>query len=184
MTWSPLAPPCLCETPKTRWRAVPWTAGTGLDLGCGREKLFDTEFAIGLDNGQDLQPIAANLKVDVLKELPFASGVYDYAYSSFLLQRAPYADCPRILREWFRVIKVGAALVLYLPDEDVYPKCNEPERSIVAESGNDALQAWNVNYDRLVEAMKRTTYNWDLCHFEKCSNDDEYALFSVWRKLK
>ena len=183
MTWSPLAPPCPCETPKTRWRTVPWTGGTGLDLGCGREKLFDTEFVIGLDDGRE-GPIQANLKADVFKDLPFATGVYDYAYSSFVLQQAPYKDVPQILREWMRVIKVGACLILYLPDEEQFPKCNEPEREIAAEAGNDTKQAWNVNYDRVIVAVARTAWNWDLCHFERCDKNDEYALFFVFRKLR
>ena len=187
MVWSPLAPNPHNETPKTRWRCVPWTPGKGLDVGCGRERLFDTEFVVGVDNGQDAErlgiPIQANMRADA-KELPFAAGYWDFVYSSFLLQQFPYKDVPNVLREWMRVIKIGGTLVLYLPDEDQVPKVTDPELKLIAEPQSDGAQQWNVNYARVVAAMEKVHFNWDLCHFEKCDKEDEYALFFVFRRLK
>ena len=83
MVWSPLAPPCQNETAKTRWRAVPYTAGKGLDIGCGLERLFDTEFVIGIDNGQDAgkHNIVANMKLDARDLSQLAGGSWDFVYS-------------------------------------------------------------------------------------------------------
>jgi len=187
MTWSPLATACTNETPKTRWRAVPFTAGKGLDLGCGRERLFDTEFVLGVDNGQgdgSGGPIQANMKLDARDLSPLSAGQWDFVYSSFLLQTFPYKDVPNVLREWMRVVKTNGNLVLYLPDSEVYPKCAEPELGIVAEGGGNPEYKWNVTYQRLVAAMKKTHFNWDLVWFEQCHTDDEYAIFAVFRKLK
>jgi len=186
MVWSPLAPNAFNETPKTRWRAVPWTPGKGLDIGCGKERLFDTEFVIGLDNGQEgerIGAIQANLRADA-RELPFQAGHWDFVYSSFLLQQFPYKDVPNVLREWCRVIKKGGTLVLYLPDEDEVPKVTDPSINLIAEPQSDPLQQWNVNYARVVAAMEKVHFNWDLCYVEKCNRDDEYALFFVFRMLK
>ena len=186
MTWSPLAPPCKCETPKTRWRTVPYTAGRGLDLGCGAERLFDTEFVIGIDDGHDARhfgsPVAANLQIDAKNLLPLSSGSWDYVYSSWLLQYFPYADVPGVLREWMRVLKPLGLLVLYLPDASQFPKCNE--EGVSPEPGAPPMHKWNVTYDRLVEALEKTHWNWDIIDFQHCDQDDEYSLFMVVRKLK
>jgi SAM-dependent methyltransferase len=165
---------------------VPYTAGRGLDLGCGRERLFDSEFVTGVDDGSDqfYNPlvVAANLKLDVKELTPLASGGWDYVYSSFVLQEFPYKDVPNVLREWLRVLKVNGNLCLYLPDADQYPKC--AEEGVATEPGAFLGNKWNVTYDRVVEALKKTQWNWDLIDFQVCDKDDEYALWFVIRKLK
>jgi predicted SAM-dependent methyltransferase len=187
MTWKYDAPQG-GESLKTRWRAVPFTRGTGLDLGCGMEKFMQTEFVIGIDNNIDAQlfnrPARAELYMDCKELSRFAAGGFDFAFSSHLLEHLPYKDVPGILREWMRVVRIGGHLVLYLPDEDQYPKCAEPERGIAEEPYVNKDHKWNVNYDRVVAAMERTGHNWDLVHFEKCSGDDEYSLFFAFKKLK
>lgn len=185
MTWSPLSPPSTGETHKTRWRAVPYTHGKGLDLGCGREKLFETEFVVGVDNGCDSDCMAtANIRMDVKDLSQFSAGSWDFAFSSFVLQYFPYKEVPNVLREWMRVIKVGGCLCLYLPDEDQYPKCPEPEREIVAETGAWSAHKWNVNYARVVAAMEKVAFNWDLIEYQQCADEQEYALWFVFRRLK
>ena len=186
MVWSPLAPPCQNETAKTRWRAVPYTAGKGLDIGCGLERLFDTEFVIGIDNGQDAgkHNIVANMKLDARDLSQLAGGSWDFVYSSFLLQYFPYKDVPNVLRDWMRLLKVGGCLSLYLPDSEQYPKCAEPELEIFAEAGSNPEQKWNVTYKRLVAALEKVAFNWDLVEYQVCGSDDEYALWFVIRRLK
>jgi predicted SAM-dependent methyltransferase len=183
LTWSPLnPPPAGGEVQKTRWRTVPYTAGKGLDLGCGVAKLFETEFVFAIDDGSEASN--ANMRADARDLSQFSAGSWDYVFSSFLLQYFPYKEVPNALREWMRLIKVGGCLCLYLPDEEQYPKCNEPERSIVAESGANPRHAWNVNYARVVAAMEKLGFNWDLVEFQQCAGDDEYALWFVFRRLK
>jgi SAM-dependent methyltransferase len=193
MVWSPLAVPCSDETAKTRWRAVPFTAGKGLDLGCGKSKLFETEFCLGIDNGYDAERfgtvIQANIKMDAKDLSQLAGGGWDYVYSSFLLQYFPYKDVPNVLRDWMRLLKVNGNLILYLPDADAYPKCAEPgegigSESTAAEPGAHPEQKWNVTYQRLVQAMEKLAFNWDFIHYEQCTADDEYAHFAVFRRLK
>ena len=176
------------ESCKTRWRAVPFTRGTGLDIGCGSEKFMGTDFVIGIDSGKDAQlfniQINANLIMDCVDLKRFSTGAYDFVFSSHLLEHFPKKEVPAILREWMRVVKVGGNLVLYLPDEDQYPKCNEPERGLTEEAWVNKDHKWNVSYDVVVEMMEKTGHNWDLIYFEKCKDDDEYSLFFVFKKLK
>ncbi len=188
MTWSPLnPPPAGGEVQKTRWRSVPYTHGKGLDLGCGNQKLFETEFVFGIDNGQDTElglVINANFRADCRDLSQFAAGSWDYVFSSFLLQYFLYKEVPNVLREWMRLIKVGGCLCLYLPDEAQFPKCAEPELGTVAESGAHPSQKWNVTYGRVVAAMEKLGFNWDLVEYQQCSANDEYALWFVFRRLK
>lgn len=187
MVWTAGAPYGVTEVAKTRWRAVPFTSGKGLDLGCGAQRLFNTEFVVSIDNGAGVQfgqQIVANLQMDAKELTTFAANSWDYVFSSYLLQEFEYKDVPTVLRDWMRVVKPGGFLVLYLPDEDQVPKVAEPERGIVAQAGTMPLQKWNVNYERLVEAMKKTHWNWDLVYYEVCSEADEHSLFFVWKKLK
>ena len=106
-------------------------------------------------------------------------------FSSHLLEHFPKKDVAGILREWMRVVRIGGNLILYLPDEDQYPKCKEVERGFMEnEPWVNQTHFWNVNYDEVVAQMERTGFNWDLVYFEKCSQDDEYSLFFCFRKLK
>ena len=187
MTWSPLRPNNFNETPKTRGRAVPWCAGKGLDIGCGKERLYDTEFVLGIDNGYGAErwgmAVQANIRGDA-RQLPFSPQAFDYVYSSFLLQSFPYKEVPDVLRHWCSVIKKGGCLCLYLPDESQVPKVIEPERDIAPESQHDPDQKWNISYERVVQAMEKLHFNWDLVEFKRCSSDEEYALWFVFRMLK
>jgi len=169
----------VAETPKTRWRTVPYTGGRGLDLGCGAERLFNTEFVLSIDNGHDTdlgQVAQANVQADARDLSMFSAGKWDYVYSSYLLQYFPYEQVHVVLRDWMRVIKVNACVVLYLPDAEQYPRVGTPQAH--------PRQQWDVTYDAVVEAMVKTTWNWDLCDFQKCSDDDEYSHFYAFRKLK
>ena len=179
MTWSPTLPQGH-EQRKTRWRTVPYCRGTGLDLGCGPEKFMDTKHVIGVDSNKDaaLFGIQANPNVyaDVTDLKIFATGSMDFAFSSHVCEHFPLEQVPSILREWMRVIRVGGHLCLYLPDEDQYPKVGEPHANVD--------HKFNVNRDVILDAMKKAAVGFDLVEFEKCSQDDEYSLWFVFRKDK
>lgn len=167
------------ETPKTRWRAVPYTAGRGLDVGCGAERLFDTEFVLAVDNCADVaigSTINPNVTADGRELAMFAAGSFDYVFSSYMLQELPYEQVSEALRNFFRVVKTNGSVVLYLPDEAQYPKVGTPTAH--------PLQKWDVNYDKVIEAAQKTAANWDLLHYEVCNKDDEYSLFFAFKKLK
>lgn len=174
MTWS-LASEDKTGTSQIRWELVPYTRGRGLDLGCGSDKGFP--HFIGVDNNVDATlfqrpAMAADLIVPTCEKLDlFADGSMDFVYSSHLLEHI--ADYKSALREWLRVIKVGGYLVLYLPDEDEYPKAGEMYAN--------PDHKWDVNFERIDDAMQEIGA-WDLVRFEKRNQTDEFSLFFVYQK--
>ena len=165
-----------CEATKTKWRLVPYTRGRVLDIGCGPDKAFP--HFIGVDNGHHskfgykIRPdIWANAdKIDLV-----ANESCDAVFSSHLLEHIPYEHVADVLSEWWRCIKVGGYLCLYLPDEDEYPP--------VGHEHANPDHKWNVNYGKVLSQMKEVG-SWDLVEFEKCNKDDEYSLFFSFKKLE
>jgi len=165
--------PCGNESAKWMYDTVQYTRGRGLDLGCGPNKIWP--HAIGVDNYTETALFGIQMKPDVVCDCTkldvFGSASMDYVYSSHLLEHI--ADYKAALKEWWRVIKPGGFLLLYLPDEDEYPK--------VGEEGANVDHKWNVNTDKVIDAMK-TVGGWDLVHCEKRNQDREYSLAFVFKK--
>ncbi len=162
------------ESAKIKYELVQYTKGRVLDLGAGPYKPFP--HFISVDNGHHEQfgwKIKPDIWVDTCEKLDIIAGnSCDAVYSSHLLEHIE--DYPSALKEWFRCVKPSGFLILYLPDEDEYPK--------VGEKGANPDHKWNVNYDKVVDAMKNIG-SWDLIEFQKRNQDDEYSLFFVFRKL-
>lgn len=173
MTWS-LANSKNDEASKIRWELVPYMRGRCLDLGSGPYKVFP--HFISVDNGHHWGVGGIDVKVDDAVRLDvFASQSCDLVFSSHLLEHIKYEDVPAALTEWMRVLKTGGHLILYLPDEDEYPKCGHPHAN--------PDHKWDVSYDKFVAAMEKVDYSWDLIDFQKRNETDEYSLFFVFKKL-
>jgi ADP-heptose:LPS heptosyltransferase/predicted SAM-dependent methyltransferase len=161
------------ESGKIRWELVPYTRGRGLDLGCGPSKAFP--HFIGVDDFTATAQFGTQMKPDVVCDVSkldvFGSASMDFAFSSHCLEHV--ADWKACLKEWWRVIKPAGYLVLYLPDEDEYPKVGEP--------GANPDHKWNVSTDLVVGAMKEIG-GWDMVRCEKRNEDREYSLFFVFKK--
>ncbi len=189
------------ESGKIKWEIVQWTRGRGLDLGCGLQKTYP--HFIGIDNGKDStlfgHPINPDVRVKSAADLSmFASASMDFVFCSHLLEHFPLTQedsrtwanpvaralaekmllekhtAKDALKEWMRVIKPDGYLVLYVPDEDIYPKVGEP--------GANPDHCFNVNYDRVLDLMRRTATDWNLIDFQKRSEGNEYSLFFVFQK--
>jgi predicted SAM-dependent methyltransferase len=164
------------ESAKVRWELVPYMSGRVLDLGCGPFKTFP--HFIGVDNGHHDSAFGWQNKADVVVETCekldlFGSNSVDMVFSSHLLEHIAEDNVPATLREWCRVIKHGGHLIIYVPDEDEYPK--------VGETGANPDHKWNVNYDKVVKYMEGVPRNWDLIDFQKRNQGDEYSLFFVFK---
>lgn len=189
------------ESGKIKWEIVKWTRGTGLDLGCGIQKTYP--HFIGVDSGKDGvlfgHPINPDVRVKTAADLPmFANASMDFVFSSHLLEHFPLTrDDPRTwddkraailaekllleshtaedaLREWMRVLKVDGYLVLYVPDEDTYPKVGQP--------GANPDHCFNVNFETVMALMRSTGTHWDLLEYQERSEGNEYSLFFVFQK--
>lgn len=80
----------------------------GADMGCGREK-------IGKGTGIDSATRAADLKADMAK-VPLPSASLDSIVSNHALEHAP--DTPKVLKEWFRLLRPGRRVAVFVPDGD------------------------------------------------------------------
>src|SRR3990167_7990996 len=171
MTWSPENSKC-DEATKIRGELVPYFCGRILDIGCGKYKTFP--HFIGVDNGRVWGKHHADVPLDDAIKLDlFTRQSCDGVFSSHLLEHFEYRDVPGVLAEWCRVVKPGGPLMLYLPDEDQYPK--------VGEEHCNPDHKWNVGYDKVVAAMESLARGWDLVDYQVRSEDDEYSLFFVFR---
>ncbi len=92
-----------------------------------RERFFEKYCrGRGLDVGYGGDAIAANAEgwdfehgdAQRLRGLDDAS--FDFVYSSHLLEHL--SDCELALKNWWRVLKPGGYLILYLPHRDLYEK--------------------------------------------------------------
>lgn len=169
------------ESAKVRFDLVPYMRGRVLDLGCGQEKVYP--IVVGIDNRIDAKLFGIEVKpdiaVDTCERMPlFGDACADTVFSSHLLEHI--SDFEGALTEWWRLIRPGGHLILYLPNnEDAvadggYPKMGEP--------GANPDHKWDVSYRRLVDAMKRVG-SWDLVQYEKRSDGQEYSLLFVFKKL-
>jgi len=166
------------ESHKIRWEIVEFTRGRVLDIGAGLFKAFP--HFIGVDNCEDTRRFGHPIKPDVFvpdaQDLSlFASEQFDAVFSSHLLEHIDQKHVVKTLREWWRVVKVGGHMVLYLPDETLYPK--------VGEEGANKDHRWNVSYVLLVELMQKTGVDWDLVDWQRRGEDQEYSLYTVFKKL-
>lgn len=175
MTWTADGPQGN-ESAKCKWDLVEYTRGQGLDLGCGPFKTFP--HFIGVDNGHHDEQFGwqnkADIKVKTCEKLDvFGSSTMDFVFSSHLLEHFSFDAVPNTIKDWVRVIKPKGYLILYLPDEDEYPKCGEP--------GANPDHKWNVSYDKVVSVMEQVNRGWDLVKFEKRNKGDEYSLFFIFQ---
>lgn len=115
------------EAQKVRYDIVPFTRGRGVDLGCGPVKAYP--HMVGVDSCKDTALFGIEIKPDLLVDdcsslAGIDDGYCDFAFSSHLLEHIP--DYRGALREWWRIIKEGGYLVLYLPHRDLYPNIGQP----------------------------------------------------------
>jgi len=82
----------------------------GLDIGCGENKR--SEIMIGLD-------IRKTSSTDIIADahmLPFKDEIFDYIYSSHLIEHFSHKEVRKVLSEWVRVLKNGGIIEIRCPD--------------------------------------------------------------------
>ena len=164
---------CGFEAQKIKYLTVPYTRGVGLDLGCGNERIWP--HAIGVDRYAAEGGKGATVRGDLQRIPAFADGALDFVFSSHALEDFEARDTRPMLREWWRVIKPGGHLILYLPHEDWYPK--------IGEDGCNPAHKRNFKPQDVVDEMlKIDEHGWDLIENETRSDTDEYSFFQVFRK--
>lgn len=163
------------EVGKMLWELVPYTRGLGLDLGCGPTKGFP--HFIGVDNKKDVQLFNIQMNPDITvpdaASLPmFSDGSQDFVFSSHLLEHIE--DYKSALKEWWRLVKVGGHLCLYLPHKDHYPNIGKP--------GANTDHKHDFVEQDILDVMDEFP-DWDCRRSEVRSENQEYSFFQVFKKL-
>lgn len=169
MTWK-IDDPQGDEAAKIRWELVEYTSGRGLDLGCGQFKAFP--HFIGVDNGHHWGMKGVDVSVETCENLSlFASQSMDFVFSSHLLEHIK--DHEKALKEWWRVLKQGGRLCLYLPHKEHYPN--------IGQEGANSDHKHDFMPEDIESAMKKIG-GWDLLRNETRTEGREYSFFQVYQK--
>ena len=173
MTWSPHGP-VGHESAKIKLEVVPYMHGTVLDLGCGDTKVWPD--AIGVDSCLDSvlfgTPIKPDVRVKTCEKLEmWTDASVDTVYSSHLLEHI--VDYRAALAEWWRVLKPGGFLVLYLPHKDLYPNIGQP--------GSNPDHKHDFRPGDILTAV-RALGGFDLLRDEVRAGGYEYSFLQVYRK--
>src|ERR1035437_1862870 len=153
------------EAGKIMWELVPYTRGVGFDIGCGPYKAFS--HFIGIDNRKDVAlfgiPMEPDLTIpDATNMEIFASEKYDFMFSAHLLEHID--DYKKALSEWWRLIKVGGHLCLYLPHADFYPN--------IGKEGANPDHKHDFRPKDIIHAMKEIG-TWDLLENQERNRSEE-----------
>lgn len=175
MTWR-AEDPIGNEAAKCRYDVIPYFGNANLDLGCGPWKVWPN--FVGVDNGLDTELFKIEMRPDVVvgtcERLPiFASGSIDCVFSSHLLEHL--VDYKSALAEWWRLVKPGGHLVLYLPHADLYPNIGQP--------GANPDHKHDFRPEDIVAAMTEVGHDWDLVENQVRKELAEYSFFQVYKKL-
>lgn len=176
MVWD-IKTSCGREADKVAHLTVPYLQGKGLDIGCGLAKIWPS--AIGIDSMKDYGgPTGGNIipSVSIVSEgeqLDFKDKSLDYVFSSHFLEHV--VDYKAALKEWWRVIRPGGHLVLYLPHKEFYPN--------IGKEGSNPDHKHDFLPEDIINTMKGIG-SWELIENESRSKDVEYSFFQVYRRLK
>lgn len=173
MTWAATDPQG-DETGKIRWELVPYTKGRGLDVGCGPSQAFPHFTRV--DNNKDTQlfniQFVPDIRTDADKLDMFASQSMDFVFSSHTLEHIK--EHKKALREWWRVLKLGGYLCLYLPHKDFYPN--------IGKEGCNPDHVHDFLPQDIIDAMEEIG-GWDLVENQERNEGKEYSFFQVYKKF-
>jgi ADP-heptose:LPS heptosyltransferase/predicted SAM-dependent methyltransferase len=162
------------ESKKIVWEVAPYLRGYGLDLGAGDFRVLPHVTTV--DNchhnafGYDIRP---DVRVETCEKMPiFGSQSVDFVYSSHLLEHI--VDYKAALTEWWRLIKVGGYLVLYLPHKDFYPN--------IGVKGSNPDHKHDFLPTDIIDAMQSVSGGWDMVECQERNEDEEYSMLLVFKR--
>lgn len=164
------------EAGKVKYDVVEYTRGVVLDLGCGPTKAFP--HFLGVDSCKDTElfgiAIRPDIKVDDCANLSAVVNdeTVDSVFSSHLLEHIE--DYQGALKDWWRCLKVGGYLVLYLPHKKFYPN--------VGTAGANPDHKHDFEPSDIVNAMREVADDWDLVVKQDRNEGVEYSFLLVFRK--
>lgn len=159
----------LSETNQYRHETLPYCTGNGIDLGSGGDPV-KVDGCISCDIGGHLKADVGgivNLYADArqMKDV-FFDEIFDFVYSSHLLEDFALEKWSYILFSWMRLIKPGGHLILLVPDHKLYRAIagdgwnrshqHEPGVGELSTLFTQCFPTWTVLHDRLAEPVRYT----------------------------
>lgn len=175
MTWR-IDDPQGNEAAKVKYDIVQYTRGVVLDLGCGPSKAFP--HFIGVDSCKDTELFGIEIKPDLVVAdcADLSNTIHDASvdavFSSHLLEHIE--DYRAALADWWRCIKVGGYLVLYLPHKRFYPN--------IGTFGSNPDHKHDFEPIDIIDAMRDVTGGWDLVVRQDRNEGQEYSFLLVFQK--
>ena len=157
--------------------------GKGIDIGYGHDLLCDNCIGWDFEHG-DAQYLKA-----------VENSQFDFVYSSHTLEHLAEVDVA--LKNWWRILKCGGYLILYLPHRDLYEK----KLTLPSRWNPDHKHFFLINKDDkpdtigIVPLIQRTLSNGKIIYAKECSeghtvtdpekpSNGEYSIEVVVKKLK
>jgi predicted SAM-dependent methyltransferase len=165
------------ESDKVKFDVLPYLSRGGLDIGRGPKKVWP--HMVGIDSGKDTELFGVSMKPDIMvpsaeRLALFADESSDSVYSSHLLEHIE--NYRSALAEWWRLVKVGGYLILYLPHADFYPRIGQP--------GSNPDHKHDFMPQDIIDAMREIAPDWALLENESRNSGNEYSFLQVYRKGK
>jgi predicted SAM-dependent methyltransferase len=174
MTWDPRAPEGN-ESYKVRFDVLEFVGKGGMDIGCGRKKVWP--HLIGIDDRSDRIRYGLDVKCDAVIDASNVGKLYaefsaPCVFSSHLLEHIE--DYRRALKAWWKLVEINGTLVLYLPHKDHYPR--------IGETGSNPDHKHDFDNAEIEAAMRELAPDWTLVVDEVRTQDLEYSFLQVYRK--
>ena len=175
------------ETTKAHSRRVKegffknYCEGVGLDIGFGSDLITKDAKGYDFEHGD----------AQYLKGVKDSS--YDFVYASHTIEHLP--DPAEGIKNWFRVVKPGGYMILYLPHRDLYEK----KKTLPSRFNHDHRHFFLIVRDELpdtigiVPLIERTLNDFEIIYAKECSeghtitdpdihSDGEFSIEVVIRK--
>jgi SAM-dependent methyltransferase len=181
-------PYCPGETTKARGRRVRegffdlYCKGSGLDIGFGGDLIKENAMGFDFEHGdaQYLEKLEDN--------------TFDFVYSSHTIEHLP--EPLEALKNWFRVLKPGGCLIIYLPHRELYEKKNTLPSRFNPTHLHFFLPDKDEKPDTIgvLPLINRSISNYELIYIKVCDegfsikdplihSNGEYSIEVVLRKL-
>jgi len=157
--------------------------GKGLDIGFGGDLVTPDAEGYDFEHG------------DAQYLLGIKEATYDFVYSSHTIEHLPYPA--EGLKNWFRVVKPGGYLIIYLPHRDLYEK----KKYLPSRFNPTHTHFFLIDKDDppdtlgMIPLIERTITNYEIIYIKECSeghtildplihSDGEYSIEIVVRKSR
>lgn len=167
------------EVDKHRHLVIQFTVGNGLELGSSGEATAPHAIQLDLPEKEyhrynvERPPYPIHWR-GTATDLPFKDKTLDWISAVHLLEDWPLSEWGGVLREWARVLKVGAFMIISVPDRERF-------RARIRAGQSDNL---SHRHESRVGELSEWFSSWEII-MDRMVNEEatEYSIIFVAKKL-